>query len=110
MQICVSDGDEIINLLITDKIQRIQTAVKLVDINARRAALEADGDRSRAYQILNYWAKCDFVLEDALNWVGLLISLKEELEGQGEFQRAASIGNLLSASTEGLQLPQEPST
>ena len=97
------------NLMDTDKIQQIQTAVELVDVNARRAAREADGDRGRAYQILNYWAKRDFVLEDALNWVGLLISFKEELEGQGEFQRATSIGNLLSASTQGLQLLKEPS-
>ena len=98
------------NLMNTDKIQRIQMAVELVDVNARRAAREADGDRGRAYQILHYWAKSDFVLENALNWVGLLMSFKEELEGQGEFQRAASIGNLLSASTEGLELLKEPST
>jgi len=97
------------NVMDTDKILRIQTAVEVVDVNARRAAHEAEGDRTRAYRLLNYWAKSDVVLEDALNWVGLLIRMKEELETQGEFQRAASIESLLTASTDGLGLLKESS-
>ena len=92
----------------TDKLQRLQTAVELVHDNARRAALEAGGDRGRAYQLLNRWAGHDAVLQDALNSFGLLITLKEELESQGEVQRAISIGNLLAARDEGMEYLKKP--
>ena len=95
------------NLMDTDKIQRIQAAVEIVDLSAKRAAEEAEGDRGQAYRLLNHWARSDAVLEDALNWVGLLITMKEELEGQGEMQRAASIENLLHARTDDFHLLKE---
>ena len=83
------------NLMDTDKLRRIQDDVALVHHNAKRAARESDGDRGRAYALLNRWARCDASLEDALNSVGLLMDLKEDLENRGEHKRAASISHLL---------------
>ena len=67
----------------------------MVDERAREAATVAAGDRVRAYQLLIRWAASDTVLDDALNSVGLLISMKEDLEERGEVQQAGSIDRLL---------------
>ena len=89
-----------VNLTDSQRIRKIQAAVKLVDEKAREAACAAPGNRSEAYSLLYQWAQHDAVLEDALNSVGLLMTMKEQLEMKGELRRAGSLQHLLNVETD----------
>ena len=83
------------NCMDTQRLRRIQDAVRLVNTKAREAAVAEPTDRGRAYSLLMRWAAADTMLDDALNSVGLLMSMKESFEQSGESQQASSIDRLL---------------
>ena len=87
---------EQLNLTDSQKIRKIQAAVQLVDQKAREAALAAPEDRAQAYRLLRLWASEDAVLEDALNSIGILMAMREQLVSQGELNQASSIEHLLA--------------
>ena len=83
------------NCMDSQRLRRIQDAVCLVNARAQEAAAAEPEDRDRAYRLLLRWAITDTVLDDALNSVGLLMTMKEDLEERGEVQQASSIELLL---------------
>ena len=83
------------NCMDSQRLRRIQEAVRLVNARAQEAAAAEPGDRGRAYRLLLRWAATDTTLDDALNSVGLLMTMKEDLEGRGEDKQASSIDRLL---------------
>ena len=82
----------------TQKLSRIRQAIRLVDQRAKEAVIAAREDRVKAYRLLQYWSKDDAVLSDALTSVGLLLSMKDDLVIQGNFERASSIETLIDIS------------
>ncbi len=79
----------------SQRLKRIQGAIRLVNARAQEAATAEPNDRGRAYQLLLRWATTDTILDDALNSVGLLMTMKEDLEERGKARQASSIDLLL---------------
>ncbi len=88
-------GKAMPNCMDLQRLRRIQDAVCLVNARAQEAAAAEPGDRDRAYRLLLRWATTDTILDDALNSVGLLMTMKEDLEERGKAQQASSIDLLL---------------
>ena len=68
------------NCMDSQRLRRIRDAVRLVNVRAREAAETEPTDRGKAYHLLMRWAATDTMLDDALNSVGLPMSMKESFE------------------------------